>query len=83
MIPNVVPLSGSTAISGTGMNGAVAGLYQRASPWGSEGGAAGIGIGPAGTSLPASPGGGSAQQGVASPGMKTAAIVMTESDLTG
>src|ERR1700688_878231 len=32
MSPTVVPLSGSTSISGTGMNGAVVGLNQRCQP---------------------------------------------------
>ena len=46
--PMVVPLSGSTAISGTGMNGAVAGLNQRDQPLLT--GAGSTTMGPGGTS---------------------------------
>src|ERR1700722_15359828 len=43
MSPSVVPLSGSTAISGTGMKGAVAGLNHLDSPLLFAGGGGGIG----------------------------------------
>jgi hypothetical protein len=45
--PSVRPLCGSVSISGIGMNGAVAGLSQRATPEG--GGAIGAAGGAAGT----------------------------------
>jgi len=38
MRPNVVPLSGSTPINGTGMNGAVADRTTSTVPWGCKGG---------------------------------------------
>src|SRR5580698_1893757 len=43
MRPSVVPLSGSTAISGTGMKGAVAGLNHLDKPLLFAGGGGGIG----------------------------------------
>src|SRR5271167_306249 len=73
--PKVEPLFGSVEISGTGMNGAVAGLNQRDNPLG---GVASTGNGPCGTSTGVGAGGTSAspaaldRQGAAPP-MRAAA----------
>src|SRR5450432_1605210 len=61
--PSDKPLSGSCAISGTGMNGAVAGLNHLVHPGVAAGG--GTVTGPGGAWTPGSPGGICAQQGVA------------------
>src|SRR6202034_3860417 len=50
--PTVVPPLGSVAISGTGRNGAVEGLSQRARPVGDAGGGPAGGVGPVGSCVP-------------------------------
>src|SRR5277367_6343065 len=74
MIPIVVPPLGSTAISGTGMKGAVAGLNHLVHPGCGGDGGASTGGGPTGICAPASPGGASDQHGAASPTSAAAPI---------
>src|SRR5450755_4529016 len=80
--PSVVPLSGSTAISGIGMNGAVSGLNHFVQPGLGAGGGAGIGPCGTGTWVPASPGGLSDQHG-ADGAMQAAAAPAISRPLTG
>src|SRR6202040_1667932 len=68
MRPKVVPLSGSTPIKGTGMNGAVAGSNHRHKPVGGE---AGGGIGPGAGACVGSSGGGAAPDAVAGSGARS------------